>query len=394
MADSPFKGLLYSPEVLGGIGLLTAGLSGQNPGVALPQLMQGMKTASMFKAMEEEEEKRKFIKEFGSSIPEEDQAFFKAYPKVYLQNKYKKKGTPNVKEIYKDGDSKTFDISKDSQLKEFLNLTNNQGWTTIAPKDKGTNYVNFKDQNSNDVRVFDLNNPNDLQSLKTFQNEPNRNVIRVPSMDKSSDLSQKSKGKLEGDLLNAYEARDLLENIDVLFEPEFVTYIGKGKAFITTQAQKLGFETSDDLNKFLSKQSEWKADVLKYTNKYRKHITGVAAGEKEIKLLASSIANPDDAPSVFKAKIKAQRLQNEMLIRRNEAFLAEGIGGITRDADGKPTGKYKEYLEKNPIQITKEMAVEFVSSLANDDYSNEAIALKVKQVFGKDNYDKVIELLK
>ena len=31
MAESPFKGLLYSPEVLGGIGLLTAGLSGQNP---------------------------------------------------------------------------------------------------------------------------------------------------------------------------------------------------------------------------------------------------------------------------------------------------------------------------------------------------------------------------
>ena len=48
MAESPFKGLLYSPEVLGGIGLLTAGLSGQNPGAALPNLIQGMKTASMF----------------------------------------------------------------------------------------------------------------------------------------------------------------------------------------------------------------------------------------------------------------------------------------------------------------------------------------------------------
>ena len=47
MAESPFKGLLYSPEVLGGIGLLTAGLSGQNPGAALPNLIQGMKTASM-----------------------------------------------------------------------------------------------------------------------------------------------------------------------------------------------------------------------------------------------------------------------------------------------------------------------------------------------------------
>ena len=101
MAESPFKGLLYSPEVLGGIGLLTAGLSGQNPSVAVPQLLQGMKTASMFQAMEDEEEKRKFIKEFGSSIPEEDQAFFKAYPKVYLQNKYKKKDKPQVVEIYK-----------------------------------------------------------------------------------------------------------------------------------------------------------------------------------------------------------------------------------------------------------------------------------------------------
>ena len=69
MAESPFKGLLYSPEVLGGIGLLTAGLSGQNPGVALPSIMQGMKTASMFQAIEDEEEKRKFIKEFGATVP-------------------------------------------------------------------------------------------------------------------------------------------------------------------------------------------------------------------------------------------------------------------------------------------------------------------------------------
>ena len=72
MADSPFKGLLYSPEVLGGIGLLTAGLSGQNPGAALPMIQQGMKTASMFKAMEEEEEKRKFRKQFASQVPEQD----------------------------------------------------------------------------------------------------------------------------------------------------------------------------------------------------------------------------------------------------------------------------------------------------------------------------------
>ena len=57
MAESPFKGLLYSPEVLGGIGLLTAGLSVKILVQALPNLIQGMKTASMFSAMEQEEEK-------------------------------------------------------------------------------------------------------------------------------------------------------------------------------------------------------------------------------------------------------------------------------------------------------------------------------------------------
>ena len=80
MADSPFKGLLYSPEVLGGIGLLTAGLSGQNPGAALPMIQQGMKTASMFQAMEEEEEKRKFKKLYADSVPKEDKALFNFAP--------------------------------------------------------------------------------------------------------------------------------------------------------------------------------------------------------------------------------------------------------------------------------------------------------------------------
>ena len=54
-----YRGLLYSPEVLGGIGLLTAGMSGRSPDATLPMFMQGMQTASMFKKMQEEEEKKK-----------------------------------------------------------------------------------------------------------------------------------------------------------------------------------------------------------------------------------------------------------------------------------------------------------------------------------------------
>ena len=347
-----YKGLLYSPEVLGGIGLLTAGLSGRAPDSALPMMMQGMKTASMFRAMEDEEEKRQLIKDYSNKVPEDQKALFKAFPKEWLsKNVFSKSSKPTFETfISPDGNEVTINTSSKDGLARATDLTNNKGYTKFS-------------------KSVQAGNKEDL-------------------------MSKKSKGKLEGDLLNAYRARDLLENIDVMFEPEFVTYYGKSKSFIAKEAQKLGINTSEEMDNFLTRQSGWKADVLKYTNEYRKHITGVAAGEKEIVLLANSIANPDDAPGVFKAKIKTQRIQNDMLIRRNEAFLAEGIGGITRDKAGKPTGKYKEYLEKNPIQINKQMATEFVTSLANDGYSNEAIALRVKQVFGRDNYDKVIEFLK
>jgi RsmE family RNA methyltransferase len=59
--EDKFKGLLYSPEVLGGIGLLTAGLSGSAPSAALPSLIQGMQTASLFKKQKSADEKQKLI---------------------------------------------------------------------------------------------------------------------------------------------------------------------------------------------------------------------------------------------------------------------------------------------------------------------------------------------
>jgi len=348
--EDKFKGLLYSPEVLGGIGLLTQGLSGAAPSAALPSLLQGMQTASLFKKQKLADEKQKLIDQYSDQVPESDKALFKIAPEKYIAAKFKTSKANFENFINKAGNEITVNTASSSGLAKATDLVDNQGYTRMSKS--------------------------------------------VQAGNKSDLMAKKSQGVLEGDLLNAYEARDLLENIDVMFKPEYVTYAGKGKAFIAAEAQKFGIDTPEKLDIFLGNQSAWKADVLKYTNKYRKHITGVAAGGKEITLLANSIANPNDAPTVFKAKIKTQRIQNDMLIRRNELFLSEGIGGITRDKEGKPNGKYKEYLEKNPIKINKQMAVEFVQTLANDNMSNEQIELRIKQVFGRENLDKVIEFLK
>jgi len=58
------KSLLYSPEVLGGLSILTQGLAGKSPEVVMPSLMQGVQTASAMTKYEDEEDKKKFIEKY------------------------------------------------------------------------------------------------------------------------------------------------------------------------------------------------------------------------------------------------------------------------------------------------------------------------------------------
>ena len=85
MSESKYKGLLYSPEVLGGIGLLTSGLSGGNPGQALPSLIQGMQTAAMFRKQEDEDEKQRLIKEYADQVPADQKNAFLIAPGKWLE---------------------------------------------------------------------------------------------------------------------------------------------------------------------------------------------------------------------------------------------------------------------------------------------------------------------
>ena len=345
------KSLLYSPEVLGGLSILTQGLAGKSPEVVVPSLMQGVQTASAMSKFEDEEDKKKFIEQYKDQVPKAEMELFLYDPELYIKNR-------------------------------------------VYTKPGKADFVNFKDMNSDDVKMFNIGSKDGLAKLQQFRSEEGRNVIEVPGQDKSSDLdSKKSKGEIEKKLMTAYEARDLLENMDVLFESEFATYVGKTKAFVASEAQKMGFETSQELNNFLARRAEWEASVNQYFDAYRKYVTGVAAGEKEIKLIQKSVPNRDDAPSVFRAKIKLQKIKNEQIIKRNEAYKELGIGEITRDGNNNPTGKYKEFLEKNKLTVTKEEAISLVTDLTNAGYSDKAIGLKIRQIFGKENEDKVLTML-
>jgi len=351
--EDKFKGLLYSPEVLGGIGLLTAGLSGGSPDKALPSLLQGMQTASLFKKQKTAEEKAKFIKQYEDQVPADQLAAFKAFPEKWVEQ-------------------------------------------NLFAKDKGSKFETFLSKDGSDKVTINTNTKGGLLRAEELTNKGYDKISQSVTGKTTGDLvPKKTKTDIDQKLMTEYEFRDSFETIDVLFDPKYVTYLGKTEAFILGEAQKLGFKTTKDQDNYLSKFGEWKSEVLKNSNQYRKYITGVAAGGKEIKLLAGTIANPDDAPSVFKAKINAARILNDQNIKRLERYKNQGLGEITLNDKGEPTGKYKEFLEKpeNQLQITKEVAVGFVQDLVNGDYNNEQIQLKIKQVFGIENVVKINELL-
>ena len=350
------KSLLYSPEVLGGLSILTQGLAGKSPEVVVPSLMQGVQTASAMTKYEDEEDKKKFIEQYKDQVPKAEMELFLYDPELYIKNR-----------VY-----------------------------TKAVK---ADFQNFSDTNSGQVRMFNTNTKEGLAALKIFENEvvngKKRNVIETPSMDKSSDLDieKSNKKDVQKKVIDAYEQKDNIENMKLLFQPEFSTYLGKSKALVASELQKLGIKTPKEITDFLNLRSEWEMSVNAFFDTYRKYVTGVAASPQELKIIEKSVPNKNDAPSVFLAKIKLQEIKNQQIIDRNNAFMELGVGEITRNKDNEPTGKYKEFLEKNKLSVTKEEAVSLVTDLSEAGYTDQAIGLKIRQIFGKENEDKVLTML-
>ena len=79
-------GLLGSPEALTGLGLISAGIKGQNIGeAALPSFVEGLKVSSAVRTLTKEQEQQKAIDEFGSQVPEQYKPLFKAFPRETMK---------------------------------------------------------------------------------------------------------------------------------------------------------------------------------------------------------------------------------------------------------------------------------------------------------------------
>ena len=314
MAESKYKGLLYSPEVLGGIGLLTSGLAGGSPNQALPSLLQGMQTASMFRKMEDEEEKRQFIKDYEDQVPEEDKAAFRAFPKEYVSKYlFAKDKALKTKTIVKDGVYKTVDVTNKTGQKTFSNLIND-GWVESSVTTKGS----------------------------------------------EAGLTKKSQGSTEQTIMSGQQLLNNLTLQEVLFQDEFLKIGGKAKYTYLKGLEVAGKELKPEEKAYIADYSEWQQTNLQYFNNYRKEITGVAAGEKEIGWLQESIPSEKDTPTTYKAKVKNQIRIQKSLIENAEKFRATG-GKVYETNDkgervySKEFGKYLKTKIKPEGEYLKEL---------------------------------------
>ena len=151
---------------------------------------------------------------------------------------------------------------------------------------------------------------------------------------------------------------------------------------------KAGIVMDDDtLTNFMVRKGKWEAANQQFFNAYRKEITGVAAGEKEISFLEASVPNINDAPQVYKAKVKLQIELTQKIIDRNKEFLATGFEK-TRDANGEPTGKYKEFLDKNKVEVSETQALDMAQTFKDLGYDEEKIIFQMNRTFGVGNWEK------
>jgi hypothetical protein len=326
-----------------GSAIFSQGVQGKDPFSALlPAVVQTSQIQSLLSQTQEQERKKKYINKYGETIPEgNERDLFNLDPASYIKNKLSEKKPDLINMI--GGDQKTpitLNLSNKEDLEKFRQL-----------KSEG---------------FYEVGKPTvQAQSLEGLSNVPKATLTEA--------------GKK---LMGAEELQVTLSTMENLFEPEFLTYVGKGKKFVSDTLSKAGY-SNEQIDSFSQRKAVWDQSVEQYFNQYRKLITGVAAGEKEIGFLEKSIPSKGDAPNVFLAKVRLQQKLNNKIIERSNRYL-QGGGVKTLNKDREPTGAYKDYLEKNPIQVERDDVLSITQEYKNMGYQPKQIEFQLNQQFGNE----------
>ena len=187
-----------------------------------------------------------------------------------------------------------------------------------------------------------------------------------------NNMSKKIQGKLEGDILSGTDALDQLNMIEATFEKDFYTIGGKSEAWLKNFFNKMD---ANQVDVFTQRKAIHDQYVLQYFNAYRKWVTGVASGEKEMAWIQRSIPSGNDSPMAFEGKLKSIKAYTEKAIARQKLALNKGINvePIGYNDKGMPIfdPAYKKFLNDNPYREPIQSRIEYLKKLQ---YSKTQIA--------------------
>ena len=125
------------------------------------------------------------------------------------------------------------------------------------------------------------------------------------------------------------QAIDRLNQIEELTKDEYLTYWGKGKAKVSEMAAKAGIAT-DKISDYAADYEEWATSTKAHTLLWRKLITGVAGGEKEMEAIEAVSINIGDSAKTFRRKLRRQKAMAEVAKQRAQ-YSIENFGISIKD---------------------------------------------------------------
>lgn len=128
---------------------------------------------------------------------------------------------------------------------------------------------------------------------------------------------------LQGNILGAQQSLRDLGRIGSAYSDEYLTAWGRFKSWTGALLDKLGSE--GEWTKFNAQRGTFVQDLRQFFNRYKKEITGAAAGEKEMEMLLDSMINEKLGPTEFASRFNSFVSAAEENLAANQAAASGGI---------------------------------------------------------------------
>jgi hypothetical protein len=117
--------------------------------------------------------------------------------------------------------------------------------------------------------------------------------------------STANKGEAVGDLMGAEDSMDQLQGIMEIANPNFLGYSSRIKGWLGGQLDKAGWSDNEHAD-FAAGRNAFAREITRRMLDYRKSITGVAGGEKEMAKIEEAILNDKMGKAEFAAEINSE----------------------------------------------------------------------------------------